>query len=301
MASTTLDAQLESHLTRLEQDPSEPIDDRLFDSCSAFLAAQLVRDQQQLIQLITRLSSLLRNLQQDPSPVVRLLSKLVEPFEFEDILRLDPPVDFVGILDKSALPFNLLALKITEKATRSAKDAAIVAGMPGVVQALVILWLSTSDLGVAELSSSILLNLLRIDKETAKVQVHGVGETTVSGGQGLVWRRLFGDRDVYGLLYSLPSFKSTEIDGLSKREKSIAQARLLSSLPVLGSLDWDYLTRSHQPDIEEKYGLETDEGLLHFVCLHLIDYKDDVLLHMNLIQFFADMIRDVKRPSSDHR
>lgn len=171
--------------------------------------------------------------------------------------------------------------------------------MPDVVRALVKLWLSTSDMGVAEMASNLLLDLLKVDKEKSSVQVHGVGDDeSQSGGQGLIWRRLFGDKDVYSLLYALPSFNSSEANGLNKREKSISQARLMSFLPQLGVLDWDYLVRSHHQDVESKYGLKAGQGLLHLAALHLVDYKNDVLLHMNLLQFFTELISTVKSPSA---
>lgn len=296
---SSLELDLNTHITELESDPDVPIDEKLFDSCLSFLAVQLMQEQRKLIDLIVRLSGLLVKLQQDPAPVIRLLSKLIEPLAFTDVLALDPPVNFVGGLDTGALPYNLLVLKILKKSTLNAQDAAILAGMPDVVFALVKLWLSTSEMGVAEMASDLILDLLKVDKEKSSVQVHGVGDDeSQSGGQGLIWRRLFGDKDVYSLLYALPSFNSSEVNGLNKREKSMSQARLLAFIPQLGVLDWDYVVRSHHRDVESKYGLEVGQGLLHFASLHLVDYKNDVLLHMNLLQFFTGLISTVTTPPS---
>lgn len=101
---SSLELDLDAHITELESDPELPIDGKLFDSCLSFLAVQLAQGQQKLIDLIVKLSGLLLKLQQDPSPVIRLLSKLVEPLTFTDVLALDPPVNFVGGLDTGALP-----------------------------------------------------------------------------------------------------------------------------------------------------------------------------------------------------
>lgn len=296
--ATSLEAQLDTHISQLEQDPTTPLDERLFDNGVSFIAVKLSQQPEKLTSLIIRLSVLLLQLQQDPSPVIRLLSKLVEPLTFTDVLSLQPPVDFVAGLDVGALPFNLLVLKILQKAARNAKDAALVAGMPGVLQALIKLWLSTSDMGVSEMSSDVLLDLLKIDQESSGVPVQGVGDDAHhSRGQGLVWRRIFGDKDVYSVLYSIPSFVSNDGDGLGKREKSVSQARLLSLLPQVGVLDWQYLVRSHHPQTETQYGVPEGQGLLLFASARLVDYKDDVLLHMNLIQFFAHLISLVRTPS----
>lgn len=296
--SNLLAAQLQRHLAELEQDRSVAFDEKLFEECRHFLAVQLQKEPEELIKLIVRLSGVLLNAQRDPAPVVRLLSKLVEPLSFSDVISLQPPIDFVGGLSREASAFNVLVLDLVAKAAQSPKDAAILAGTPNVVAALVKLWLSTADMGVADRASSIVLALLKVDKEVVDIPVHGVGGAPAqTGGQGLIWRRIFGDKDVYGLLYSLTSLADVASTELTKREKSIAQARLLSFIPPLGLLDWTYITRSHHSEIEMPYGLRANQGLLDFVSLHLVDYENDVLLHMNLVQFFTDLISTVKLPS----
>jgi len=292
-----LSDELRLHLDSLESDVNLPVNEKLFDECSLFLAAQLVNQPQQLIEIIERTASVLFKTQQDPSAPIRLLTKLVEPLTFSDINSLQTPINFVAGLARDAQPYNLLVLDLLSKATKAPKDAAVLAGMPQEIAALVRLWLTTADMGVADRSLQIILDLLHIDKEPHKVPVHGVGSVTeVTGGQGFFWRRLFGDRDVYGLIYSLTSLSNHANQDLSKREKTIAQARLLLFLPPVGVMDWSYITRSHHPDIEQQYGLKADSGLLQYASLYLIDYKDDVLLHMNLLAFFADLIASITTP-----
>lgn len=293
-----LEDQLDAQLRDLEQDPSQPLDEKLLDSCHAFLATQLLQQPDKLTILVTRLSRLLSSFQQDPTPIVRLLSRLIEPFTFTDVLALKPPVDFVAGLHKDALPFNLLVLQILQKAATSAKDAAIFAGMPEVVHALVTLWLSTPDMGVAETSSNVILDLLKVDRQTGDGSAAVVDdEYVLSQGQGLMWRRIFDDKDIYSLLYSLPSLKTAD-DGLSKREKTTSQARILALLPRIGALDWTYLVRSHHSEVESRYGSKDALGLLNFACEHMVDYKEDVLLHISLVNFFTELIREIKTPST---
>ena len=295
MSDSDLQQRLQAHLSDVQSNPSTPLDERLFKEAEVFLATQLFSQPAELLSLITALSSLLPTLQQDPSPVISLLGKLVDPFSFSDVLQLNPPVDFVAGLDVSAVPFNLLVLQLLSKASKSSKDAAILANMPAVIHALVNLLLCTPEMGVADKAINILVELLQADREEANVAVHGVGFDSIpkAGGQGLLWRRVFGDKDIYSIFFSPCDLKS---GGPSKREKTVAQARLLALLPRIGQLDWNYLLRSHHPEIEREHGLAADESLLDFASHYMVDIKDDVLVHMNLLQFYADLIAHVHDP-----
>lgn len=165
--------------------------------------------------------------------------------------------------------------------------------MPSVVRALVNLWLCGSDMAVSDVAADLLVSLLEIDQESKVVAVHGVGDDAdhSSKGQGLMWRRVFGDRDVYSLLFSIPSLKSMNGSTLGKHEKTIAQARLMAIIPRIGLLDWSYVLRSHDADIEREHGSNPEnEGLLDFVALYMLDYKNDVLIHINMLQFFSDLL-----------
>jgi len=295
MSETNLQERLQAHLSDVQTNPSTTLDERLFKEAEVFLATQLYNQPAALLDLITALSALLPSLQQDPSPVISLLGKLVDPFSFSDVLQLDPPVDFVAGLNVSAVSFNLLVLQLLSKASQSSKDAAVLANMPAVLHALVSLLLCTPEMGVADKAMKVLVELLRADREEANVAVHGVGFDSVpkAGGQGLLWRRVFGDKDVYGILFSACDLST---GGLSKREKTVAQARLLALLPRIGQLDWNYLLRSHHAEIEHEHGLAAGEGLLDFASHCMVDIKDDVLVHMNLLQFFADLLTLVYDP-----
>jgi len=300
MSDLDLNARLQAHLDQVQADPATPFDEKLFKQTEVFLVAQIQDNPTQSISLITTLSSLLQTLEQDPAPVISLLSKLVEPFSFSDILSLQPPVDFVAGLDVAAVPFNSLVLQLLAKASRSSKDVATLANMPAVAQALVNLLLCTPDVGAADRAANVLVELLTADKEASDVLSHGVGaeSTPKPGGQGLLWRRVFGDKDVYGLFYSICSLRQAGSSSMGKRERTVAQARLLTLLPRLGRLDWHAITQSHHPGIEQEYGLNSGQGLLDFVSSHMVDTKDDVLIHMNLLQFFSDLITIIREPSS---
>ena len=183
-----------------------------------------------------QLSALLQNIQQNPTPAVNLLIRLLSPFAFSDVLAFDPPVNFAAGLDVGfdapegvMLPFNRLMLALLEKATLKSSDAATVASRPEVVQALVKLWLCSADTGVATTASKLLLDLLRVDRE---VFDHLDQHVSSSGGQGLVWKRIFGDRNVYGTFFAACG-TGAQAFKLSRNQRSLAQARLLEWLPAV--------------------------------------------------------------------
>lgn len=175
-----------------------------------------------------------------------------------------------------------------EKATFKNSDAGIVAGRPEVVAALIELWLSTPDTAVALQASHVLLELLTAghdDKKaatTTSINDHGSHE------QSLIWRRFFRDKDIYGSIYRICSLTTAgQMGQISKRDKTVAQARLLD---LLVKIDCDAIRRPQIPEVEGQYGVK-DGGLMEFAALKMVDHDDDVLMHMTLIDFFADILK----------
>lgn len=276
------------------------LDRKLLEECEVFLVPQLTQDSEKLLELISTASRLLLTLKHDPTPLTRLLERLVEPFSFSDVLKLQPPVDFVAGLGLLAAPFNDLFLTLIQKAAQSSRDAAVLASMPDVVHALILLWLASPRSGVADRAGSIILQLLAADKEASDVTMHGVGDDSANqhGGQGLIWRRVFHDKTIYRLFYSVTSLKGPDFPEMGKREKSLAQARLMSLLPKIGVLDWIYISSSHIQEVEKEFGLSTSaNGLVEWAAVHMVDYKDDVLIYMNLLQFYGDLLSMISLPS----
>ncbi|EMC93020.1 hypothetical protein BAUCODRAFT_77006 [Baudoinia panamericana UAMH 10762] len=192
------------------------------------------------------------------------------------------------------VPFNKLMLTLLGKAITKPNDAAQAAGMLETMQATVRLWLTTEDSGVAAQAGELLYQLLRIDlPPEAAPTVERMEELATAGGQGLVAKRLFGDRDVYVVFFESCSLEHGAA-GLSKGQKTIAQARLMEWLPRVGALHWSVLVRSHHRGIEEKYGVNAGAGLLDFAALRMVDYKDDVLMHRCLIDFYTELLVKTK-------
>ncbi|KAM0714401.1 hypothetical protein Q7P37_010188 [Cladosporium fusiforme] len=291
MAQNTIHNRLQQHLSDLEANPSTvAIDTRLFDEAELVLPDHI--NQAETYALVQRLSALLQDIRQNPASAVSLLIRLIEPFAFSDVLAFDPPVNFAAGLDVGfdvpegvMLPFNRLMLALLEKATRSSSDAATVATNPEIVQALVKLWLCSPDTGVTTRASKLLLDLLRVDREV----FNDPAQLVPAQGQGLVWKRVFGDRNVYGTIFEACGLEGQSLK-LSRSQRSLAQARLLEWLPAVASMDWNAVSKSHHAEVESTFGVEEGGGLLDFAALLMVDYSNDVLMYRCLVDFFSDLL-----------
>lgn len=293
MEASAILNELSIHLQKLEEDPGTPLDTELLEKCELFTSTPEYRSQiwKETRLLFLQLAGILPKLRQDPSPLTHFIIKLAAPYRFEDI----KDVEFEIGLDLDATPFHNLILSLLEKAAASSTDAQALANRPGVILSIVRLWLCTQDTGVATQAMNLLLSLLRVSKnEPGPVP----GETQIYHyGTAPIWKRLFNDRDIYCLYYQYTTFAKLVLPGepsLSKRDKTIAQARLLEWLPHVGSMDWNTVISSHYPDIERAVGIVDGQGLLHYASLKMVDTDDDILMHMTLINFFSDLITTVK-------
>lgn len=169
--------------------------------------------------------------------------------------------------------------------------------MQGVISAFIQTWLSTPSVEVGEQATQALGDLLEVDCDrriSAGLSTKMSGLQLSSGmapGQGLLWRRIFQDRQIYSQLLDLCSPQSTGAgEGqLDERQKSLAQARLLRLLPRLAALDFQTVTRAQFPELETQYGVQQGQGLLNFAAVFIVN-KEDLLMHFTLIDFFAEFL-----------
>ncbi|KAF2145036.1 uncharacterized protein K452DRAFT_284426 [Aplosporella prunicola CBS 121167] len=280
--------QLPIHFAEVEQDPSTPLDVDLIDLVQPFVSAPDVVDASTSQALTAQLARLLPTLQQDPTPAIQLLVKLIEPYDFDAIRSIQPPVDFAAGLDLAAVPYHPLALALLEKASLNGRHAEFIASSPSIVSNLVQLWLSTEDIGIADRATNVLYDLLHVDRDPANPTAT---EGPVGYGVGFMWKRVFGDRDIYSLFFRLCGG-----DVLNRSRKTVAQARLMAWLPRVGELSWEAITLSQHAEVEQRFGLATP-GLLNFAALHVVDYKDDILMHISLIEFYSALLKTCSRPS----
>lgn len=233
--------------------------------------------------LLNQLSALLPTLQQDPTPVTNLIQILIttsEAYDFSRVLSIQPSVDFLAGLTSALPPINLTVLTLLDTAKYNVSDIGIIAGKPEVVGALVRLWLCSPDTAVASRAHEVLLALLLTD-----VFNSSSGDRRAIADECLLWRRIFRDKDIYGSIFSLCSLSTAGEDGQpSKRDKTVGQARLLH---MILCIDSEPLRTSQIREIEEKYGVKDSNGLLYFAANCMVDYRDDVLMHTTLMDFYA--------------
>ncbi|KAJ5182688.1 hypothetical protein N7492_000304 [Penicillium capsulatum] len=276
---------VKAHLAAVHLDPSTSLDVSLIDR----LKLQLIEATDPVVPatLLSQISALLPVLQEDPTPLTTLAIKATTHFSFTDLRSLEPPLNLIDGFKAPSPPINLLALSLLAKAGQTSSDAAIVAGNPELVASLVELWLSTSSTAVSQAALDTLWALLEVDVASTleKTEYDHKGEAGFDR-QGLMWRRVFTDRDVYGLMFGLCSLKDDAPRNLSKRERTVAQGRLMGLLVKVGRLRWDIVSNSQVSDIEAKY---QSKSLLHFASCQMVDLND-VLLHMTLLDFFRQLL-----------
>lgn len=187
-------------------------------------------------------------------------------------------------------------MTIIEKAVRSPGDTAILSIMKGVVEEFLRTWLSTPHVEVGEKATKALGDLLDVDcdRRSITTKMDGLEITkNRTPGQGLLWRRIFHDSEIYELIFELCSSETTGtgVGQLDERQKSLAQARLLRVLPRLCALDFYTVSHTKFPTIEHEYGLQNDEqGLLWFAATDMVNKEEDMLMHVTVIDFFAEFL-----------
>ncbi|KAJ5921260.1 hypothetical protein N7466_009586 [Penicillium verhagenii] len=281
---STFDA-VKAHLNDIQRDPSTSLDISLIER----LKLQLVENTAPTVPatLLSQISALLHILQEDPTPLTTLATRATSYFSFTELRAIEPPIDLIAGFKAPSPPINLLALSLLAKAGLASGDAAIVAGDSGLIASLVELWLSTSSTGVAQAALDTLWALLEVD--LANHLENGEEDLTSDEGhtgQGLMWRRVFKDKDVYGLFFGLCSLQAGAPGELSKRERTVAQGRLMGFLVKAGSLRWDIISKSQISEVETQY---QSTSLLHFAACQMVDVSD-VLLHMTLLTFYRELL-----------
>lgn len=223
--------------------------------------------------------------------------KLLRPVPFTQALTLASEDALIQALRSPAPAAAILAIAVIEKAARSPSDTAILSIMKGVVENFLRTWLSTPHVEVGEKATKVLGDLLEVDCDRRlsagiDTKMNGLQlASNIPPGQGLLWRRIFQDREIYDLLFSLCSFHTigTGEGQLDARQKSLAQARLLRVLPRLAVLDFQTITHSQFPEIEERYGVD-EQGVLYFAAVDMVNKEEDMLMHITVIDFFAEFL-----------
>lgn len=304
MASSAF-SEVRKHLAEVAADPAKALDERLLETFEGQILGMTLDphithpvhrlrlgtvggiEDADRTAILNQISELLPTLRQDPSLVTAFVEILIRPqnFTFDRVLAIQPAIDFAAGLTSSSLPINSATLSLLSKAQHGRGHSEIVAGRPEVVAALIRLWLCTADTAIADKAQKVLLGLLHAH-DVPLADETGLQQEKVFY-EGLMWRRVFRDKDIYGSIFALCSLATAGREGQpTKREKTVAQARLLD---LILQIDCEALRISQFSNIEEQYGVKNG-GLLDFVTLHMVDYKDDVLMHMTLIDFYTNYL-----------
>ena len=249
------------------------------------------------LQLIKKISPVISKLQQDPTPLAELTTTLLDSSDkppFLEIINQEPEIDLVAGLTAPSEAINLLTLQLLSQAQSSA-DVGYVAGKPEVVASLVETCLTATTTSIAEKARAVLINLLAVESPFDEDGMRSSAdaflnrETMRRASTGLMWRRLFTDKDIYGSIFAICSLKTLGQPGQAdKRTKTISQGRLLS---LLGEILYaPQLWESQLAGVEQQYGVSAGHGLLDFALFHMVDCTDDILIHITLIDFCTQVI-----------
>ncbi|KAK2002099.1 hypothetical protein LX36DRAFT_746466 [Colletotrichum falcatum] len=301
--------ELKKHLDDLVSAPETPLDPKLLDDVELQLNETNIPPL--LPVLLPNLTAILKTTPHDPSPVVSLTIKLLGPVPFTRTLQLADESSLVAALRSPSPSANLLALSILAKAAAAPSDAAILSLMPRVLEELIRRWLSAPQVEVGEGATRVLGDLLDVDCELPPPLAvpSSSGHDLVrrrAPGHGRMWRRIFHDRELFGLILSLalrghdpdPSAAAAAVGTptLSAHQRSLAQGRVLRILPRLAALNIVEVATSPFADLTGG----PDTGLLQLAALHMID-KTDTLMHLNLVDFFETLLSVMCVADRSHR
>ena len=284
--------ELQHHLELLAASPSTPLEPGLFDISRSIIdnISRALRK-----QLVDTIASLIPGVQQDPTLLADLAQKLVAndaSFSFDDVLDIEPPVDFIQGFHAPLPAINSLTVSLLQKVTSDSRGIRYVAESKELSTELIRLWLLTPSAGVADQCTHFLRSALSLEKywhrySNARIKPSSYAAMLTPERARIIgterpdtsmWNRLTTDRELYGLIFSLCGPSMSNGDSGSSWDRSLAQGRLTEL--VQECLPVPYVWRSHFPEVERRYGMR-DGGLAHFVGLHMVtDSNDEVMNHI---------------------
>jgi hypothetical protein len=296
--------ELLAHLRRLQDssDP-EPLSTPLVEQSRYLLFKPGLRPGD-VVELAHLTLTLLRISRDDVEPLVGLLSAAIELVTFGD-LQTSIPVDVVTKgLSSSSPSVQNLGLSYLKKAAESPSGAAFVANNDALVKALIGLFLTSksADIGGSR-ALDVTLSLLQVDSPNTVTTVSdhsGMGETT---GQGLLWRRMFRDEEIYHLFFHLTSADGSRSDR-SSSDITTSQARLLDFILGAANLNWDAICKApkfDQPAFSKTQatGNGYERSLLPYAAFTMVDQTDPLMT--NILGDFLTKLLEVRNPAGCSR
>ncbi|KIW17357.1 hypothetical protein PV08_04549 [Exophiala spinifera] len=288
--------QVFSHLSEVEAQPATVVlDEELLRRAERSLDASTSRDL--LWRLLATGERLLQTLQQEPRPLTRLLERTVSLLPFDELKNTISAEKLQEGLTSSSISVQLLCLAYLRKAADSPSGASFVAASSPLVQCLLTTWLSSENTEVAERCLEAIEALLAVDSHTSFTVLATRESVAEVQGQGLLWRRIFTDPQVYSILFEWTSLRVSKRDVKTKKGMqlvTISQARLFDCIARLANYDWAAISTTTLPAVEAKFadGGADDQpygGLLRYAASHMIDQRD-ILMEVLRQDFFMKLL-----------
>ncbi|PTB67369.1 hypothetical protein BBK36DRAFT_1167775 [Trichoderma citrinoviride] len=297
----------QTHLQHLENDPSQPFNLKLLDDIELQLTESNIPPL--LPTVLPPLTQILKTTSQDPSPLLSLTIKLLSPLTFTRTLTIADPPSLLAALASPLPGANLLALAIIHKAAKTPTEAALLSTLPDVVDALVTRWLDSPDVGVGERAAKVLGDLLETDCEiirepppppptTASSNNHNGNNNRRRSipGHGRLWRLILLQRPMLERIITLCSPETAHPPTRPRHQTSLSQGRLLRLLTRLATLNIRAISQTSFPELFPPLPSDVaaqalgGPGLLQWAALSMVSKTDDVLMHLNLIDFFETFV-----------
>lgn len=288
------------HLKRLQATSNLELLDAAIVEQSRFLLQKAAFQPSHVVELAQITLSLLRTSQDNLEPLVHLLSDAIELVTFDDLQESIPADVVTEGLSSPAPSVQNLGLSYLKKAAESPSGAAFVANDDALVKALMKIFLTSESAGIGGTKAlEAILSLLSVDHPDKVTTVSGNGSIGQTNGQGLLWRRVFHDEEVYGLFFHLTSADDASHD-LSRSAITTAQARLLDFICGAAKLCWDAIHDSTKPDLQTSSKIRPianghERSLLRYATLTMVDRTDPLMTNV-LVDFLTKLL-ELKNPA----
>ncbi|KAK6365170.1 hypothetical protein LTS17_011402 [Exophiala oligosperma] len=254
--------QVFSHLAEVEAQPATVLlDEELLRRAERSLDASTSRDL--LWRLLATGEKLLQILQQEPRPLTRLLERNVSLLPFDELKGTISTEKLQEGLTSPSISVQLFCLAYLQKAADSPSGASFVAASSPLVQCLLTIWLSSESTEIAERCLEAIEALLAVDSHSSFTVVSTKDRLAEAQGQGLLWRRIFTDPQVYSIMFEWTSLRVSNRDVKTKKVESRFMGEGVDDQP---------------------YG-----GLLRYAASHMIDQRD-ILMEVLRQDFFMKLL-----------
>ncbi|KAJ9612013.1 hypothetical protein H2200_003608 [Cladophialophora chaetospira] len=296
--------QVFEHLDEVETQDS-PFDEELLRRAERNLTGTSPKNL--LWKVLQTGENLLPTLQQDPRPLTRLLERVISLLPFDDLKATISAQKLEEGLSSPSTPIQLLCLAYLRKAADLPSGASFVAASSSLVQCQFTTWLKSESTEVAERSLEVIEALLAVDSPNSTTVLSAGRSFGEARGQGLLWRRLFHDPDVYMILFEWTSLSKSRRDLKTKKGiqlVTISQGRLFDFIARVAPYNWAAVTTSSLPRIETQFMASTAigepvGGILRYVSSFMID-KDDILMKVLRQDFFQKLLGVVEDSNSQN-